>query len=82
MPISQTPKLGTSVDTGDLLTQRKRNILNQVIQSKKNLGIYKPSLYDRGFELVNLQKQTGVDSELVLKTSVDKEYPRRFFRRG
>jgi len=81
MPVAQTIKVGTSVDTGDLLTQRKRNTLNQVIASKKALGIYKPSLYDRGFELVNLQRQTGIDSDLLPKR-LFKEFPRKFFRRG
>lgn len=81
MPIAQTIKVATSVDTGDLLTQRKRNILNQVVASKKALGIHKPSLYDRGFELVNLKAQTGLDS-LLLPQQDQKEIPRRFFRRG
>jgi hypothetical protein len=70
MPISQSPKLGTSVDTGDLLAQRKRNIENQVTQSKKALGIYKPSLYRRGFDLINLQMQNGLDSLLTSTPTV------------
>jgi hypothetical protein len=83
MPISQSIKVGTSVDTGDLLTQRKRDVLNQVIESKKALGIYKPSLTSRGFELVNLQRQTGIDSLLVRSgTPVHKLFAPRFFRRG
>lgn len=81
MPVAQSIKLGTSVDVGDLLTQRKRNILNQVVQSKRTQGIYKPSLYDRGFEVVSLQAQTGLDSQLS-GTQVLKEIPRQFFRRG
>lgn len=81
MPVAQSIKLGTSVDVGDLLTQRKRNILNQVVQSKRNQGIYKPSLYDRGFEVISLQAQTGLDSQLS-GTQVLKEIPRQFFRRG
>ena len=81
MPIAQSIKVATSVDTGDLLTQRKRDILNQVVASKKALGIYKPSLYDRGFELVNLKAQNGLDS-LLLPQNTFKEFPRQFFRRG
>jgi len=81
MPVAQTIKTGTSVDVGDLLAQRKRSILNQVIKSKKVIGIYKPSLYDRGFELVNLQSQNGIDSQVIPSTT-DKLVPRRFFRRG
>jgi hypothetical protein len=80
MPIAQTIKVATSVDVGDLLIQRKRDILNKVVASKKALGIYKPSLYDRGFELINLKAQTGLDS--LLRPQVQKEFPRRFFRRG
>jgi hypothetical protein len=81
MPVAQSIKVGTSVDVGDLLTQRKRNTLNQVIQSKRAQGIYKPSLYDRGFEVVSLQAQAGLDSQLS-GTQVFKEFPRQFFRRG
>jgi surface protein len=62
MLISQSTKGGKSADTGDLLAQRKRSILNQVIDSKKALGIYKPSLNSRGFEIINLRAQLGLDS--------------------
>jgi hypothetical protein len=72
---------GKTIDTGDLLTQRKRNTLNQVIASKKGLGIYKPSSYDRGFELINLQRQNGIDSDLRPKTTF-KLFPLKNFRRG
>jgi hypothetical protein len=81
MPVSQTPKLGTSVDIADLLAQRKRNTLNQVIASQKAAGIYKPHLSERSFEMINLQRQAGLDSELVIQTRPFKEFPRRFFRK-
>ena len=69
MPIiSQTTKLGRSADTGDLLAQRKRNLVNQVNASKKSLGIYKQNLYNRGFEISNLQAQNGLDFYLVPRT--------------
>lgn len=80
MPIAQSIKIATSVDVGDLLTQRKRNILNQVIQSQKDVGTYKPNLSKRSFEMINLHRQTGIDS--LLLPQVQKEFPIRFFRRG
>jgi hypothetical protein len=81
MPVAQSNKLGTSVDIGDLLTQRKRNTLNQVITSQRTAGTYKPHLSERSFEMINLQRQTGVDSDLLPKLTF-KEIPRKFFRRG
>jgi hypothetical protein len=82
MPVSQSPKLGTSVDVADLLAQRKRNVENQVITSQKNAGTYKPNLSDRSFEVINLQRQAGLDSELLIQTRPFKEFPRRFFRKN
>ena len=65
MPIiSQTGKLGRSADTGDLLAQRKRNIVNLEIASKKALGIFKPALYSRSFDVISLQSQNGLDDYL------------------
>ena len=81
MPVAQSFKGGTSVDIGDLLTQRKRNILNQVIASQIAANTYKPNLSKRSFEMVNLQRQTGVDTQLA-GTQTYKLIPPRFFRRG
>ena len=65
MLVAKTSKLGRSVDVGDLLAERKRNILNQVIASQKAAGTYKPNLSNRSFEMINLQRQVGLDSELI-----------------
>jgi hypothetical protein len=72
MPIiSQTKKIGRSVDSGDLLTERKRNLLNQVNDSKKTLGIFKENSLSRGFDLVNLRAQKGLDSYLAPARPLD-----------
>ena len=48
---------GKQIDIGDLLTQRKRNILNQVVASQIAANTYKPNLSKRSFELINLQRE-------------------------
>jgi hypothetical protein len=66
MPIiSPTKKLGRSVDSGDLLAQRKRNILNLEIASKKSLGIYKLGNSNNGLINNLLQSQNGLDEYLT-----------------
>ena len=83
MPIVYQSNKGRSVDPSDLLAERKRNLINQVNQSQKVAGTYKPNLSDRSFEMINLQNQNGLDSELTPNLPiVYKSGPRRFFRRG
>ena len=72
---------GKQIDIGDLLTQRKRNTLNQVVASQIAANTYKPNLSKRSFELINLQRQNGIDSELRPKTTF-KLFPLKNFRRG
>jgi len=72
-----------SIDLGDLLAQRKRNLINQVNQSQQNAGTYKPNLSERSFEKINIQRQIGLDSELTPNLpAAFKLFPPRFFRRG
>lgn len=66
---AQDSKKGRLVDIADLLTRRKRNNETQVTQSKKALGIYKPSLNSRGFDIVSLQMQNGINSLLNSSTT-------------
>lgn len=66
---AQDSKKGRLVDIADLLTQRKRNNETQVTQSKKALGIYNPSLNSRGFDIVSLQMQNGINSLLNSSTT-------------